>query len=156
MKKADWYKQYINELLLGDISLESAEVFKAYFQLKAYCFSYECKGNKFSYRDAIKRFEPKDIDYLINEGYVKRYEDDYIHIKEISDCVDGLIDYNKVQGLKGNISVLTKEINMNVKLGKPTSELKEQVEILKLEIAKVLQGDNSVNSTSVEQVLNKC
>ena len=154
-KKGDYFKQYINEILLGNISLEDPEIFKAYIQLKGHCFNYECKNKKFSYNDAIKRFEPKVIDYLIEEEYIIRCEDDFIHIEEITMNVEGLIDYKQVQSLKGHISVLSKKIKLNKKLNKPTEELEEQVEVFKLGIAKLMQGGDDIDLTSVEQLLSK-
>ena len=43
MKKADYFKQSISEVLSDDISLENAETFKTYMQLKALCFQKELK-----------------------------------------------------------------------------------------------------------------
>ena len=108
MKKGDYIKQEVDELLTGEICYESCEVFKTYFQLKATCFKKELKGDYVSFRQAIKAYDEEVISHLINEEYVFRViEDglDYLVIPSITDNVFGITDYSTLNSIRGQISL---------------------------------------------------
>ena len=142
MKKADYFKQSISEVLSDDISLENGETFKTYMQLKALCFQKELKEDCYIYKNAVKRFDEKVISYLINEGYVYRVDDDSLVIPEISDNVNDVVDYSKINSIRGKIGIQKGKLNKMKVSGLDTSEIEER--ILELELSHI-EEKNKVN-----------
>jgi hypothetical protein len=108
MKKGDYYKQLTSEVLSGDICLENPEIFKIFIQLKALCFQCEIKETPYTYKQAVKRFEEDNISYLIDEGYVYRInnnECDFLCIPEITENVFEVVDYKKLNSIRGKLGV---------------------------------------------------
>jgi len=139
MKKADYYKQFISEVLSGDISLEEPEIFKVFIQLKALCFQSEIKDSPYTYKQAVKRFNEENISYLIDEGYVFRInnnECDFLCIPEITDNVFEVVDYSKLNSIRGKLGIqkvkLKKLEEAGTDTGKVVSKILE-LEMLHLE-----------------------
>ena len=106
MKKGDYIKQEVDELLTGEICYEDCEVFKTYFQLKALCFKKELKGEYLSYKQANRAYSEEVLIKLINEEYVFRLlkeGKDCLIIPSITENVDGILDYSLLNSISNNI-----------------------------------------------------
>jgi hypothetical protein len=135
MKKADYYKQSTSEVLSGDICLENPEIFKIFIQLKALCFQCEIKETPYTYKQAVKRFEVDNISYLIDEGYVYRInnnECDFLCVPEITDNVYEVVDYKKLNSIRGKLGVQKVRLKKLEEAGSDTGEVLNK--ILELEM----------------------
>ena len=145
MKKADYYKQFISEVLSGDISLEEPEIFKVFIQLKALCFQSEIKENPYTYRQAIKRFQEKNINYLIVEEYVFRInnnECDFLCIPEITDNVFEVVDYSQLNRLRRKIGIQKGKLKKLKEAGLDTLEVDSEIMDLQMLL---LEENNKCN-----------
>ena len=137
MKKGDYIKQDIDELLTGEISYEEPELFKVYFQLKAHCFKQELKDDNMSYKHAIRVFSEELINKLIDEEYVNRINEgklDYLMIPSITDNVFGITDYSKINSIKGFISGVKRKMKICNEKGDNTDKLEDELKELQLQL----------------------
>ena len=144
MKKADYYKQFISEVLSGDISLEEPIIFKIFIQLKALCFQSEIKENPYTYKQAVKRFDEENISYLIDEGYVFRINEngyDFLCIPEITDNVFEVVDYSEINSLRGKLGIQKGKLKKLKEAGLDTSEVDNK--ILELEMLHLEEKNKS-------------
>jgi signal recognition particle GTPase len=137
MKKGDYIKQNIDELLTGEISYEEPELFKVYFQLKAHCFKQELKDDYMSYKHAIRVFNEELINKLIDEEYIYRINEgklDYLVIPSITDNVFGITDYSKINSIKGFISGVKRKMKICNEKGDNTDKLEAELKELQLQL----------------------
>jgi len=155
MKKADYYKQFISEVLSGDISLEEPEIFKIFIQLKALCFQSEIKENPYTYKQAVKRFKEENITYLIDEGYVFRINEngyDFLCIPEITDNVFEVVDYSKLNSIRGKLGIKKGKLKKLKEAGLDTSKIDK--EIIELEISHLEEKNKTNDRLNTRSTIN--
>ena len=148
MKKGDYIKQEVDELLTGEICYEDCEVFKTYFQLKALCFKKELKGEYLSYKQANRAYSEEVLTKLINEEYVFRLlkeGKDCLIIPSITENVDGILDYSLLNSIRGKISGVKKKIKILTDNGENTGELENELKDLQL---RLIEEKDVVNTRS--------
>lgn len=131
-KDLPYFKFFVSEWNDGDITLEEYKIQGLFINICSYYWSNECVLNK---KRLYKRFKNdiKDIEYLIEEGFIKLC-DDYVNISFLNEQKEDNKDRSAKNSNSGKISAMKREIN---------------------NIISFIKENSNEDLTSVEKLLNE-